>query len=140
LNIPIRFLQSIKEGMDYTDDKGNIFLNETITYDATASRSYAFVTDTAKNPNIIPIVVGVDLLYHEATFSDEGKKRAKETGHSTARQAAEIAQKAKVKKLVLGHFSNRYKNLESMLIEAKEEYANTHLAFDGAIFNIEEPK
>ncbi|MBI9067506.1 MAG: ribonuclease Z [Salinivirgaceae bacterium] len=136
LKVPIKCLQQIKEGEDYVDDSGKIFPNKNLTTDPPKPRSYAFISDTAKNPQIIEHIKDIDLLYHEATFADEGKKRAKQTGHSTARQAAEIAKLAKAKQLILGHFSNRYKSLEPLLIEAKEEFSNTDLAIDGKVFNI----
>ncbi|MFA6402834.1 MAG: ribonuclease Z [Salinivirgaceae bacterium] len=138
LNIPIRLLQSIKEGFDFYDEDGNLHPNHTLTKEASPARSYAFVSDTAKNQGITPIIKHVDLLYHEATFADEGKKRAKETGHSTARQAGEIAKKAEVKKLIIGHFSHRYKSLEVLLNEAREEFPNTELTNDGDVFEIPE--
>ena len=137
LKIPIKKLQSIKEGADYIDEEGSIFPNSQITKSPPPTRSYAFVSDTAKKLTIIPIIKNVDLLYHEATYADEGKKRAKETGHSTASQAAEIANKAEVKKLIIGHFSNRYKKLDILLNEAKEKFKNTYLAEDGKVFDIE---
>jgi len=86
--------------------------------------------------DIIPEIEGVDLLFHEATFLDEHQQRANETGHSTARQAALIAKKANVKKLILGHFSARYKDLTPFLNEAREEFPNTLLAEDGLKFDI----
>jgi ribonuclease Z len=140
LGIPVKSLLSIKQGTDYTSDNGTFYTNETLTTDPLPPRSYAFISDTAKKPGIIPIINGVDLLYHEATFSDEGKKRAKETGHSTSRQAAEIAQAAGVKKLILGHFSHRYKTLDGLLNEAKEVFPNTELVYDGAVYHIPDKK
>ncbi|MDA3891839.1 MAG: ribonuclease Z [Salinivirgaceae bacterium] len=137
LNIPIKSLQSIKEGNDYTDVDGRLINNKQLTIDPPKPRAYAFVSDTAKNPTIVPYINNIDLLYHEATYADEGKKRAKETGHSTARQAGEIAKKAGVGKLILGHFSNRYKNLDLLQKEAQEEFKNTELALDGKVFDIE---
>jgi ribonuclease Z len=77
--------------------------------------------------SIIPIIKGVDLLYHEATFTEELKEMAKHTGHSTALEAATIAQKAAVKKLILGHFSNRYTDYSVFEVEAKQVFENTHL-------------
>jgi ribonuclease Z len=136
LNIPVKALQGIKEGADYTDDNGCLFTNNTLTTEPKPPRSYAFISDTAKKPGIVPFINGIDLLYHEATFSDEGKKRAKETGHSTARQAAEIAREAQVKKLILGHFSHRYKSLDELLSQAQEEFPNTNLVFDGAVYKL----
>lgn len=136
LNIPVKQLQAIKEGADYTDEQGTVFKNETLTNDPKPPRSYAFISDTAKKPSIIPIINGVDLLYHEATFSDEGKKRAKETGHTTSRQAGKIAREAKVKKLIIGHFSHRYKSLDELLAQAQEVFPNTEIVHDGAIFEL----
>jgi len=136
LQIPIKYLQSIKEGADYTADDGTIYPNKNLTIDPPKPRSYAFVSDTAKNQQIVKYIENVDLLYHEATFSDEGKKRAKDTGHSTSRQAAQIAKQANAGKLILGHYSNRYKDLSPLLNEAKEEFENTELTFDGAVFSI----
>jgi len=136
LNIPIKSLQSIKEGADYHNEDGTVIPNNQLTTDSPKPRSYAFVSDTTKNPKIIPIIKDADLLYHEATYADDGKKRAKETGHSTARQAGEIAKQAHVKKLIIGHFSNRYKQLDTLLKEALEEFENTELAVDGKIIEI----
>ncbi|HAM99539.1 MAG TPA: ribonuclease Z [Marinilabiliales bacterium] len=137
LQIPIKWLQAIKEGADFISEEGVCHTNESLTFDAIPPRSYAFVSDTAKLPAIIPIINGVDLLYHEATFSDEGKKRAKQTGHTTASQAAEIAKLANVQKLIIGHFSHRYKSLDGMLDEARAVFPNTFLCEDGMVFNVE---
>lgn len=136
LQIPLRAIQSIREGNDYVDDNGAVYKNDELTFDAPLPRSYAFVSDTAKLERIIEIIKGVDLLYHEATYADDGKKRAKETGHSTARQAAEIAKAANVKKLIIGHYSNRYGNLDLLLDQAKEVFPETYLAIDGGEFTV----
>jgi len=136
LNIPIKNIQSIKNGSDFIDLEGKIYKNEQITLTPPPIRSYAFVSDTMKNPTIIPIINKVDLLYHEATYAEDNKKRAKQTGHSTAKQAGEIAMKANVKKLIIGHYSNRYKKLDILLSEAKENFENTELAEDGKVFSI----
>jgi len=136
LQISIRELQKIKEGSDYEDENGTIYLNSQLTHDPLPPRSYAFISDTSKTKTIVPFIQGVDLLYHEATYADEGKKRAKETGHSTARQAAEIARLAGVKQLVIGHFSNRYKNLDILLKEAQQVFPNTVLAIDGQEYKV----
>ena len=92
--------------------------------------------DTAYNEKIIPIIENVDLLFHEATFAEEDKIRAKQTCHSTGRDAAEIARKANVKKLVIGHFSARYDNDDIILQEAKEIFPNTVLANEGLTISI----
>ena len=83
------------------------------------------------NEALIKKIKGVDLLYHEATFKKELSERAKETGHSTTLDAATIAKKAEVKNLLIGHFSQRYRNLDELLIETKETFKNTYLAESG---------
>jgi len=85
---------------------------------------------------IIPIISNVDLLYHEATFTKENIKRAKQTYHSTAEQAASIALAANVGELIIGHYSARYKNLDGHLIEAKSVFSNTLLAEEGKCYEI----
>ena len=85
---------------------------------------------------MIPIIEGVDLLYHEATFAECDKARAKETFHSTARQAAEIALKAKVKRLVIGHYSARYEELTELHKEAEELFPGTILGNEGMVLPI----
>ena len=127
-NIPIKELAKIKQGADYITECGQIISNNRLTKPAKPSRKYAFCSDTAYKESIIPIIRDVDLLYHESTFLDEDKARAKETRHSTASQAAEIALKANVKKLMLGHYSSRYSNDALFLEEAVKIFPNTILA------------
>lgn len=127
-NVPIKELAKIKQGADYITESGQIISNNRLTKPAKPSRKYAFCSDTAYKESIIPIIKDVDLLYHESTFLDEDKARAKETRHSTASQAAEIALKANVKKLMLGHYSSRYSNDALFLEEAVKIFANTILA------------
>ena len=131
-NIGLEFLNGIKEGKDYIDkDSGVIIPNKELTYDLKKSYSYAYCSDTAYNPKMIDQIYGVDLLYHEATFLDMDKQSAKKTLHSTAKQAAEIASKANVKKLVIGHYSKRYKNPELLKREALEIFNNTDMSHPG---------
>lgn len=92
---------------------------------------YAYCSDTAYNEKLIPLIEGVDLLYHEATFGDEAVAMARHTLHSTARQAGLMARNARVKKLMIGHFSARYNDEETLLAEAREEFADTILAREG---------
>lgn len=135
-NIPIHLRAGIKEGNDYTTPDGTIIPNKQLTTDADPSRSYAFCSDTLPCPGIIEQIREVDLLYHEATFADSEQGRAKETYHSTARQAAQIASKAEVKHLVIGHFSSRYNDDVVLLNEAKEIFPNTSLADEERLYNI----
>ncbi len=94
-------------------------------------RSYAYCSDTCYDERIIEFIKGVDLLYHEATFMHDMLQRATETFHSTALQAATIAKKAEVNKLIIGHYSARYKDLQPLLDEAKTIFDNTILAIEG---------
>ncbi|HWY35296.1 MAG TPA: MBL fold metallo-hydrolase, partial [Nitrosopumilaceae archaeon] len=99
-------------------------------------RSYAYCSDTCYFEEIIDQIKEVDLLYHEATFLNNMLERAKMTFHSTALQAATIAKKAEVKRLLLGHFSARYPDLDGHLAEAREIFNNTLLAIEGEKISI----
>lgn len=136
-NIPIHLRAGIKEGNDYTTTDGTIIPNSRLTTDADPSRSYAFCSDTLPCPGIAEQIKEVNLLYHEATFAEAEESRAKETFHSTARQAAQIAKAANVKQLVIGHFSSRYNDDEPLLKEAKEVFPATSLADEENIFHIQ---
>ncbi|MEN9919186.1 MAG: hypothetical protein RL662_1622 [Bacteroidota bacterium] len=127
-NVPIKQLAAIKQGADCVLDDGTVIANHRLTKPADPVRKYAYCSDTAYNERIVPVVQGVDLLYHEATFLEEDKGRAKETRHSTAAQAARIAQLAGVKNLMLGHYSSRYTESELFKKEAKEVFEHVVLA------------
>jgi ribonuclease Z len=99
--------------------------------------SYAFCSDTKYYEPISDIIKGVDLLYHEATFIDEHADRAKKTLHSTAKQAGEIAVLSGAKRLIIGHFSNRYPDLNVLLKESRSVFKNTDLATQGNTFNVD---
>ncbi len=135
-DIPIKELKSIKQGADFVDKDGFVVKNERLTSPADKPRKYAYISDTVYTEKIISQIEGVDCLFHEATFLEQDKARAKETFHTTAIQAATIAQKAAVKKLILGHYSARYKDHELFLKEAKQVFDNTVLAKDGLKFEL----
>ncbi len=99
--------------------------------------SYAYCSDTCFDERVIEQVKEVDLLYHEATFMDDMENRAKETYHSTTKQAATVAARANVKKLMIGHYSARYSKLEPLLLEAKMVFSNTVLAIEGEKYRID---
>ncbi len=126
--IPIKQLNEIKKGTDFVTPEGEIIPNSRLTRPADPPKKYAYCSDTAYYEKIIPIIEGIDLLYHEATFCEEDLRRAKETGHSSAKQAALIAQKANVKKLMIGHFSARYPNTDILLKEVLEIFPGTVVA------------
>lgn len=129
--------QNIKNGKDYILQNGTIIKNSELTFSPTLPKSYAFCSDTAYKPSIVPIIKNVTCLYHEATFLNDKKHLAETTKHSTAEQAAMIAQQAEVKQLILGHFSNRYKHKNLFLEEANVFFKNTFLAKEGEVFTIE---
>jgi len=126
----------IKAGEDYVAPDGTVYPNNEITLAPRPSRAYAYCTDTAYDESIIPVVKGVDLLYHEATFMEDRIDDAKAKYHATAKQAAMIAKLAGVKKLALGHFSARYKELDGLLEEAKEVFPNSVLAEEGITLSL----
>lgn len=127
-NIPMKDIAKIKQGGDFITEKGKVIPHAVLTKPAPPSKSYAYCSDTAYSEKIIPLIEGVDLLYHEATFGEDDALRAKQTGHSTAKQAAQIARLANVKELMIGHFSSRYTNNNILLEEAKTVFPNTMLA------------
>ncbi len=123
--------QNLKNGKDFKRDDGSLIPNHELTLDPPKPISYAYCSDTAYDESIVPLIHQVDLLYHESTFLETHVELAKKTRHSTALQAGSIAEKAKVNKLLLGHYSSRYKNLEVFLEEAHKVFANTELAEAG---------
>lgn len=122
--------QALIAGEDLVLEDGTRYENKKFTLPPDPQISYAFCSDTAYNESIIPYITGVDVLYHEATFLNKHINLAERTLHSTAKQAAMIAQKAHVKKLVLGHYSNRYKDNNAFLEEASAVFKNVILAAD----------
>lgn len=129
--IPLSQINNIKAGMDWTMPDGTVIPHQRLTTPPDPVRSYAYCTDTAFRPQLADLLQGVTCLYHEATFTSEHALLAKKTHHSTATQAAEIAKDAQVGKLMLGHFSSRYKSEEMLLQEAQRIFPNTVLANDG---------
>jgi ribonuclease Z len=125
-----------KRGEDVVLENGETIPVRELTYFANTPRSYAYCSDTMPSGKVAGIVDGVDLLYHEATFANAERHLAKETGHSTAVQAAKIAAKAGVGRLVIGHFSSRYKDLAPLEEEARQIFPATHLALEGQTFSI----
>lgn len=134
--VPVRCMKDIKQGLDYVTPEGEVVPNSRLTRPAAPPKRYAFCSDTAYNRSIIPIVEGVDLLYHEATFAECDLARAKETFHSTARQAAEIARDARVKRLVIGHYSARYEDLSELHREAEAVFPGTILGNEGMVITV----
>ena len=128
------YYQNIKNGKDITLDDGRVIENHQLTFDPMAPKRYAFCSDTVYDESIIPNIEDVDILYHESTFLESEKALAEKTMHSTAKEAALIAQKANVGQLILGHYSTRYESILKFKEEAETIFPNILLADDGVSF------
>jgi len=135
-HIDVAYYRKLKQGADVLNSHGELISNADVTTEGIPSKSYAFCSDTAYFEAIIPIINNVDVLYHEATFLETHANLCAKTKHSTAKQAAEIAKKATVGKLILGHYSSRYNNLEDFKTEAQTVFSCVELAEDGKTFQI----
>lgn len=136
--IPFHHFTRIKNGADFTDDSGKVIPNQELTIAPGKPRSYAFCSDTMYMEDLADEVRDVDLLYHESTFMHDMLERARATYHSTSLEAATLALKSGVKRLLIGHFSSRYKDLGPMLEEARSVFPATELAIEGLRFNVRE--
>ena len=134
--IPASFYDALQKGSDYTTKKGTIIPNEEVTVPNTAGRSYAYCADTIYDERIAEKVKQVNVLYHEATYLKDLEERAAARFHSTTTQAASIALKAGVDRLLIGHFSSKYELLDEFLSEASEVFPQTELALEGLCFKI----
>jgi len=125
----------IKAGKAVTLTCGEVIPNSELTLPTPPLKSYAFCSDTAYKPSIVPLLKNVTLLYHEATFLESHAHLTKKTKHSTAKQAAEIAKLAEVSTLILGHYSSRYPDISEFKKEAQTVFKKVELAQAGAIFS-----
>lgn len=130
-NIPIKELHGIKEGNDYVTPEGVLVTNSQLTTDPDKVMSYAYCSDTAFNPQVAEMIKGINTIYHEATYTNDFAHLARQRGHSTSAEAARIAQIAGAERLILGHFSKRYRDESPIINEATEIFPNTILANDG---------
>lgn len=135
-NPSVEEMLAIKKGRDYMTQEGMLLRHEEITLAPQSIRSYAYCSDTAYQKLTVDCVKGVDLLYHESTFDSSEKELAEKTLHSTATDAAHVAKEAGVGKLLLGHFSARFKELDGLLNEAKEIFPESHLSQEGDTYPI----
>jgi len=135
-DIPVEKFNSIKVGENFITKENKLIPNILITTSSYAPRSYAYCSDTLYFNQIIKYISGVDLLYHEATFHSSMDAKAKFTYHSTSADAALVAKKGNVKKLILGHFSSRYKKLDVLKKDAEVIFNNVDLATEGSIWKI----
>jgi ribonuclease Z len=134
--VPVSQINAVKQGADFVTADGRVIPYTLLTRPPAPRRAYAYCSDTAYSEAIIPIVQGVDVLYHEATYAEAELEHAREYFHSSARQAAAIALAAGVKRLILGHFSARYPDESILVAEARERFPNTFAANEGMRINV----
>jgi ribonuclease Z len=137
LNIPIEYYTALKKGVDYTANDGTVYPNDSLTSPSEDPKTYVFCSDTLYNEQYFKQISNATLLYHESTFLNDMLERAQSTYHTTALQAAQVALKTGAHKLILGHFSARYKTLNEILEEAQTIFPETELAVEGRTFVIE---
>ena len=135
--VDVADMENLKQGKDIQLPNGDWVENQLLTFDPAPPKSYAFCSDTAYKSDLAELVQGVSCLYHEATFLDTHQDLAVKTKHSTAEEAAQIAAKAEVGQLILGHFSSRYPDLNAFIEQAQRHFQNVHLAEDGKGFVIQ---
>jgi len=135
-NIPFIEIPKIKAGADYILENGEVIYNNELTTSPKAPKSFAYCSDTAFNPPMFQQIRDADLLYHEATFTEDQEEAAQKKYHSTTKQAALTAKEINAQKLIIGHFSAKYKDLNPLLQEAIEYFPNTHLAVEGTEFHV----
>ncbi|MDD4213924.1 MAG: ribonuclease Z, partial [Bacteroidales bacterium] len=136
LNIPVNKIPEIKNGSDFTDAKGKKHSNAELIMEPSPEKVYVYCSDTGYCPKIVPFFKNADILYHEATFMHDMEERANAKQHSTTVHAATIAKKAHVKKLIIGHYSARYDELEPVLKETQNVFSNTEIAEEGKIYSV----
>ena len=136
LEIPQSFYERLIEGEDYLRKDGSLVPNDAVTIAAEPGKRYAFCADTRYDESLIPHILGFDMIYHETTYLDNLRERAEARFHSTSKQAAKMAVKAGVKKLLIGHFSSKYDTLEEFEQEAREVFPSTELALEGVCYEI----
>jgi ribonuclease Z len=134
--IPASFYKKLEEGSDYTTKDDVLIKNETVTTEAPKGKNYVFCADTKYDEAMLPHISEADMIYHETTYLDNLRERAEERFHSTSKQAAKIAKKAKVKKLLIGHFSSKYHELDEFEKEAREIFKNTEIALEGVTYQV----
>lgn len=132
--IQTSYYSKLKLGQDVPNSDGKIISNTEVTFPPPPPKSYAYCSDTAYFPEIVPQINKVSVLYHESTFLTSHQHLCAKTKHSTALEAAKIAKQANVGTLILGHYSGRYKHLELFKEEASSYFQSVLLAEDGKSF------
>lgn len=135
-DIPAAYYERLKNGDDYETKNGELIRNEWVTIPNKAPRSYAFCADTKFDESLIEKTQGVNILYHEATYLKDLSERALARFHSTTVQAATIALRAGVGRLLIGHFSSKYEKLDEFRTEARSIFPDTDLAIEGVTYRV----
>lgn len=132
--LSVKQIVAAKRGEDIALDDGTVIPNAEITYLPRQPKTYAYCSDTNRSAMVARRVKGADLLYHEATYAAAERRQAKERGHSTSVDAAETALAAEAKRLIIGHFSSRYKEPSVLLDEARAVFPATDIATEGETY------
>ena len=134
--VPKYFYKNLTEGEDYHLKNGDVVKNDWVTQDGHPNKVYVFCADTRYAPELCDDLRDADIIYHESTYLENDQHKATERFHSTAREAASIAKQAGARKLLLGHFSSKYKDLQPFIDEASTVFEPVELAIEGRVFEI----
>ncbi len=134
--LSVQEIMIAKKGNDIQRKDGTIITCDEVCYPMPAAKKYSYCSDTVYDKDIIPYINGADLLYHETTYLDDMEKEAAQRMHTTLGQAINIAKKAKAGKLLTGHYSSRYDNLEVFIKAAKKSSFPVEIGEDGKIYKI----
>jgi ribonuclease Z len=135
-DLDVSYYPMLKRGLDIELPDGRLLGNADYTVDSDQPKSYGYCSDTIFTESYFESIQNCDTLYHESTFMHDMLDRANQTFHTTALQAAEVALRNGVKRLIIGHYSSRYKALQPMLDEARTIFPNTELAIEGTTYTI----
>ena len=138
--LTIAQIAAAKRGEDVLLDTGEVLPNDEVAYEPYAPRLYAYLSDTAYSAKAAELVRGADLLYHEATYAAAERKTARQRGHSTTEEAAKAALRAGAKRLIIGHYSSRYKDERVLVEEARTLFPETYPATERSTFTIEKQR
>ncbi|HOZ85790.1 MAG TPA: ribonuclease Z [Niabella sp.] len=133
-NVPVSSFNDLQMGKDYLDPDGNCIKNELLTTPGNKGKFYAYCADTCYDESLIDPIKNADMIYHETTYLDNFSEMAFQRFHSTTKQAGKLASLAGVKKLLIGHFSSRYYDLEEFEKETREIFPNTDLTLEGVCY------
>lgn len=134
--IPTYFFNRLKLGADYIRKDGSIVNNEWVTERGKPDKTYVYCADTRYTEDILPFISNADAIYHESTYLDDNRDKAHERFHSTALQAATLADRARAKRLFLGHFSSKYQDLHLFYLEASKVFPNVEVTVEGTTYEI----